>query len=94
MMQVLKTTRSYSFTSAGTTAVVLTAARARLVTFQAASGNAGTVTILGVSAGTADSAGHVLTAGTFSPAYWVADLSQLAYKLSSANDTLYAVVCV
>lgn len=94
MMQTLTTTRSYNFTVNATTATVFDAASARLVVFQAAPGNSGTVTLLGVSNGTADSAGLVLEAGDISPAFWLTNLSQMAYQLSSANDAVTAVVCV
>jgi len=92
MMQVLKTTRSYSFTAADTSAHVFAATPARQVVFQPPSGNTGSVTILGVSGGTADSAGIVLTKGTISPVFWVNDLSQLAFQLATANDTVTALV--
>jgi hypothetical protein len=93
MMQVLSRTSTMTLTPGSTAAQVLSAMNARLVQFQADPDNAGTVTILGVTAGAANAAGPVLAAGDWSPSLWVSDLSQLAYKLSDASDSVHVLVC-
>ena len=93
MMQVLNHTKTLTLAPNSTAAQVLTSQGARLVQFQADPDNAGTVTILGVTAGTADSAGPILAAGDWSPSLWVSDLSQLAYQLSDASDSVHVLVC-
>lgn len=92
MFQNLRTTRTSRITAASTagteTAVNrFAAAPARLVYFQAPTGNAGTVTILGVNGDAPDSSGIVLAAGdTYQT--WAEDMSQLAYQFSNPADAV------
>jgi hypothetical protein len=81
--------RTLKISGADTAAHLFTAQPARFAVFQAPTGNAGTVTILGVDGtGAADADGLVLAAGDVSPAMPCRDLGQLAYKFSNAADFL------
>jgi len=92
-MQNLPLTRTYTFAPADTAAHQFTTVPARLVMIKAPSGNAGTVTILGVGPdGVVDSGGPALAAGEWSPTLWVSNLSQVAYKLSNSADSVAVLV--
>jgi len=91
VLQRPQVSRSGSVTAADTNAHQFTAQPAMTVQFYTDSNNTGTVKILGVSpAGTVDSDGPPLAAGTWSPTFVVQDMKQLAYKFSvGSTDKLY-----
>ena len=95
MNVVFNNTRSYVFTSSGTSPVRFSDINARLVVFTAPPSNTGTVTIVGWDSSAtppaADTRGVVLSAGE-KFTWWCENLNQLAYILSVPNEVVTALV--
>lgn len=88
MTQVLKSSYSEQVTSENTNVTAFPSRGCRLVYIQADSANASDMQIVG----TGCSAGLVLPAGEYAPAFWINDLSSLSYKAGTSGDKINVLV--